>query len=112
MFDCGELVLVPYPFTDLSSKKRRPVMVIKPPDPQGDFIAMPVTSQGYHRNSLSITGHLDKGSLPKPSWVRTDRIITLNHSLVIKNLATCRDDLVAMVIAALCEHLGSNKTEA
>ncbi len=107
MFNRGELILVPYPFTDLSSKKRRPVMVIRPPDPQGDFIAMPVTSQGYHHNSLSITGQLDKGSLPKPSWVRTDRIVTLNHSLVIKNLATCRDDLVTKVIAALCDHIGN-----
>jgi len=53
MFDRGELVLVAYPFTDLSSKKRRPVMVIRSPDQQGDFIAMPVTSQSYHSNSLN-----------------------------------------------------------
>lgn len=111
MFDRGELVLVPYPFTDLSSQKRRPVMTIRPPDQQGDFIAMPVTSQGYHRNSLPITNQLEKGSLPKPSWVRTDRIITLNHSLVIKALATCKQDLVIQVIAALCNHLGGNNTQ-
>ena len=45
MFEAGELVVVPFPFTDLSSAKRRPVLALTAPDTQGDFIGCPVTSR-------------------------------------------------------------------
>lgn len=86
MFDQGELLLIPYPFTDLSTQKRRPVLVLSKPDKYGDFIALPVTSRSYHKQSISI-GQLIKGELPKESWVRTDHVVTLNCSLVIKSFA-------------------------
>lgn len=41
----GDLLLVPFSFTDLSAAKRRPVLVITASDSYGDFIALPVTSR-------------------------------------------------------------------
>ena len=87
MFERGELVLIPYPFTNLSAQKKRPVLVLTTPDKLGDFIALPVTSRSYHKKSIAIMGKLAGGKLPKQSWVRTDRIVTLNQSLVIKSFA-------------------------
>jgi mRNA interferase MazF len=40
----GDLLLIPFPFTDLSAAKRRPVLAITASDRYGDFIALPVTS--------------------------------------------------------------------
>jgi hypothetical protein len=45
MFERGDLLLVPFPFTDLSAAKRRPVLALTGPDGYGDFIALPVTSR-------------------------------------------------------------------
>ena len=73
-FKQGSLVLIPYPFSDLSAHKKRPVLVLTRPDQLGDFSALPVTSQGYHKNSISLIQYINTGKLPKPSWVRTDRI--------------------------------------
>jgi hypothetical protein len=42
MFERGDLLLVPYPFSDLSATKRRPVLALTGPDSYGDFIALPV----------------------------------------------------------------------
>jgi len=107
MFERRELLIVPYPFTDQSSSKRRPVLVITSPDHHGDFIAMPVTSRGYHNNSLPLEGKMERGELPKMSWVRTDRIITLNLSLVVKSFAQCDSGLVDHAVSQCCEYMGN-----
>jgi mRNA interferase MazF len=39
----GDLLLVPFPFTDLSATKRRPVLALTDADSYGDFVALPVT---------------------------------------------------------------------
>ncbi len=106
MFERGELVIEPYPFSDQSSSKRRPVLVVSAPDHHGDFIAMPVTSRGYHQNSLSLEDKMEQGVLPKPSWVRTDRVVTLNLSLVVKSFAMCTAILVDDAVSRCCAYMG------
>jgi len=41
----SDLLLIPFPFTDLSVAKRRPVLVLTGADAYGDFIALLVTSR-------------------------------------------------------------------
>jgi mRNA interferase MazF len=64
----GDLLLVPFPFTDLSAAKRRPVLAITPSDSYGDFIALPVTSRRQAEHALALTAAgLISGSLPAAS---------------------------------------------
>jgi mRNA interferase MazF len=65
----GDLLLVPFPFTDLSAAKRRPVLALTKLDGFGDFIALPVTSrsqQAGHGIPL-LAADLVRGHLPAPS---------------------------------------------
>ncbi len=41
-----DLVLIPFPYADLGSSKKRPVLVLTNPDRHGDFIALAVTIWG------------------------------------------------------------------
>ncbi len=41
----GEVVLIPFPFSDLQAAKRRPVLVLRSCDGFGDFLAAAITSQ-------------------------------------------------------------------
>jgi hypothetical protein len=43
MFEAGDLLMVPFPFTDQTHAKRRPVLALTAPDNYGDFIACPIT---------------------------------------------------------------------
>ena len=108
MFERGDLLLVPFPFTDLSAAKRRPVLALTAPDSYGDFIALPVTSrpQSTHGVSLAATD-LVKGSLPMASWIRTDRIVTLNADLVVKSIGRVRDKAVAAAVEQFCMYLAA-----
>jgi mRNA interferase MazF len=38
MFERGDLLLVPFPFSDLSATKRRPVLALTALDEYGDFM--------------------------------------------------------------------------
>ncbi len=107
MHDRGELLLVPFPFSDLSSTKRRPVLALTRPDRYGDFIGLPVTSRPHHGNAVPISmADLTEGTLPVASWARTDRVVTLNSSLVLKSLARAGDSVVDAAVRQLCRHLG------
>lgn len=82
MFEPGELVLVPFPFSDLSSAKRRPVLALTAPDSMGDVIACPITSRaGRSHARRLLPGELVEGGLPLTNWVRTDRVVTLHVGL-------------------------------
>jgi mRNA interferase MazF len=68
MFERGDLLLVPFPFSDLSATKRRPVLALTEPDRYGDFIAIPVTSRPQAEHGVSLTAaDLVRGALPAPS---------------------------------------------
>jgi len=87
MFEAGSIVLVPYPFTDQSQAKRRPVLALTGPDDRGDFIGCPMTSRDRWINSRPVLpAELIEGALPLASWVRTDRVITLNMDLVVSRI--------------------------
>lgn len=51
----GDLLLIPFPFTDLSATKRRPVLALTASDGWGDFIALPVTSRPQIDHAVSLT---------------------------------------------------------
>lgn len=107
MFKRGNLVLVPYPFTDLSASKRRPVLALTPPDHFGDFIGLPVTSKAGHASAVAIAqADMAEGKLPTASWIRTDRIVTLNKSLVVKTVGRIADRVVDEAVKQFCATIG------
>ncbi len=40
----GDLVFIPFPYSDLRAVKKRPVLALTVPDRHGDFIGLAVTS--------------------------------------------------------------------
>lgn len=94
----GEIVLVPIPFTDLSSQKRRPVVIVSNDAYNAktmDMVVVAMTSNPAAVDySFALTSaDLRKGTLNRPSRIRVDKIYTLSQSTMLKtfgqvNMAT------------------------
>lgn len=103
----GDIVSIPFPYTDLSTRKRRPVLVITIPDNRGDFICLAVTSVQTQESAVCIKAEsLAEGNLPKISWARYDKIFTLSSSLISKKYGSLRNDIFDQIKECLCTHLG------
>ena len=106
MFEGGALVLIPFPYSDASTLKRRPVLALTKPDQYGDFIGMAVTSRDHHADSILVEqSALIDGALPKASWIRIDRVVTLNVSLVTKVFARTGIEIHQRAVNGLCDTL-------
>ena len=113
MFEAGALVLLPFPFSDATTTKRRPVLALTTPDEYGDFIGMAVSSRSHHINAVPLQSDaLLEGHLPKPSWIRVDRVVTLNVGSVIKAFAITKMDVHRQAVSGLCEMLQKHIPQA
>ena len=73
----GDVVVLPFPFSDLSHAKRRPALVIA--ELEGDdVILLQMTSQAIRDKYAIALDDSDfiEGSLNKPSNVRPNRLFT------------------------------------
>jgi mRNA interferase MazF len=92
----GDILLIPIPFTDLSSQKRRPVIVISNDQynrKTNDIVVVAMTSNPQVTDySLSVTSSdLVEGALNRPGKIRVDKIYTLSQTIVAKTFGQVDD---------------------
>lgn len=87
-FAAGAVVLVPFPFSDLSQTKLRPAVV--PADAgRGDFVLCQVTSNAY-ADPMAIgisAADYASGSLHHTSYARPGKLFTASDALVVRQVA-------------------------
>jgi len=106
-FRCGDIVLVPFPFTDLSTYKRRPALLLQSLGEFGDWLCLPVTTQAAHLNSQELREQdFSDDKLPHTSWVRLNRPTLLSDSIMLGRLATLKPDVVEGVRYTMCKAIG------
>lgn len=95
-FNSGDIILVPFPFTDQSTSKKRPAVIISSPaynTKRPDLIIMAVTSQ---IKPTSIIGEViiqewEDAGLLKPSAIKPV-ITTIEKNLVLKKMGQLKND--------------------
>lgn len=101
---CGGIYKLPFPFTDLSSRKARPALALGAPDQYGDvrFLFITTTPVTDERSGYALTADdYDGAPLPFPSYIRLDKPFLLSTSLAIKPLARLTDAAMAKVLRRL-----------
>ncbi len=98
----GTVVLVRFPFSDLSQAKLRPAVVLADAG-RGDWILCQVTSKPYGDARAVTLDHASfaAGSLRVTSHARPGKLFTANHSLMVSQVATLKPAPFGQVIEAI-----------
>jgi mRNA interferase MazF len=95
----GSVVVIPFPFSDLSGSKRRPALVVA--DWGGaDIMLCQITSQAKH-DGLELpllSKDFSAGSLPIVSHIRPNKIFTADRQIVVSVAGKLRDEKYQQVV--------------
>ena len=88
-FDKGDIVLLPFPFTNLKTTKRRPGLVISPKvfNQSGDSTILFMTSNiaTIPKEGDVLINQYKSAGLPKPTLVRM-KFVTIANALILKKI--------------------------
>ena len=102
----GDVVVVPFPFSDLTQAKRRPALVLA--SKQGDdLILCQITSQSV-RDELALAISSDdfaSGSLRQNSNIRPNRLFTADQQIVLYQVGRLKPEKTGAAIALIVEIL-------
>ncbi len=78
----GDIVLIPFPFSDLSGSKKRPAIVLI--DYDDDVTICFITTQLKWQSNFDVIVHPSKiNGLKKTSLIRLNKIATIDKKLII-----------------------------
>ncbi len=96
----GDIVMIPFPFTDLSSAKVRPALVVSNQSMSGkNIFVCGITSQKSQKKAIPlINSDLIKGALPTESFVAIDYLATIKKTLIQYKVAELKPAIIKKVI--------------
>src|SRR5438477_13172194 len=109
----GDVVLVPFPFADLSGRKVRPAVIVSP-DPQGAelilaFITSVLTNRsprGAEVEMFQTDAEFTVTGLKVDSLIRLDKLVTLSRGVISRRLGTTGHVTQSKIFSALRVAMG------
>jgi len=103
-FVVGQVVVVAFPFSNLSGQKRRPALVLAEVE-FGDLILCQITSRSYSsKSAVEIdSGAFDRGGLPVASFARPDKLFTAEATIIEKAVGELSDSAMNVMLTRVRE---------
>ena len=101
-----DVVLVPFPFSDLSSAKVRPAVTLADVG-RGDWVMCQITTNPYgdpHAIPLH-TADFESGGLLAASYARPGKLFTASSSLIHRTVGTLNDSAFERILNAVIDLL-------
>jgi len=95
----GDVVVVPFPFSDLAQAKRRPALVVA--ELEGDDRTLCQITSRHFRDRYSIginDADFEEGTLKKESNVRPNRLFTADSRIILYRAGRLKADKVGEVV--------------
>jgi mRNA interferase MazF len=104
----GDVVVIPFPFSDLSQAKRRPALVLAELNGD-DLILCQITSQATKdRYSISLEADdFSEGRLNQSSSLRPNRLFTADSAIILYKAGSVRPRKLDQVVERVIEILRS-----
>lgn len=101
-FVAGDVVVVSFPFSDLSGRKRRPALVVAAAE-FNNVILCQITSKAYtSRIAINlISDDFITNSLPIASYVRPDKLFTTDPRIIERKVGSLKPIKRRQVLAQL-----------
>jgi mRNA interferase MazF len=98
----GDVVILPFPFSDLSGSKHRPAFVVA--DLPGDDIILCQITSKMNSDMFAVSaarGDFISGSLPVDSFVRPNKIFTADKNIILSVRGRLSDAKTTEIINSL-----------
>lgn len=107
MYEQKEIVLLPFPYSDLSAIKQRPALIIsnKKLNNSDDRICCLITSNPESKGIEIKNSDFEESNLPFQSWIRPHRIFTVDKSVIKKKLCKINNDFHDRIINQINQYL-------
>lgn len=105
----ASIVIVPFPFSDLSRTKLRPALVLAETG-HDDWLLCQITSKRYtDPTAIRLSDeNLTRGLLNTVSYVRPMKLFTANINLMVRRVAIVEDDAFREILMATIKSLEEN----
>ena len=105
----GAVVVLRFPFSDLSSSKARPAVVLAPAS-SPDWIVCQVTGNPFaDATSIEIgDASFSNGNLRGKAYVRPLKLFTADQSIIAQRVGTLRSAVLRSVLEVLVNSLSSS----
>jgi mRNA interferase MazF len=100
----GDIVVVPFPFSDLSQSKRRPALIITSLE-GNDNILCQITSKNIRDNYAISFEDIDfeTGGLKQASNIRPNRLFTADNQIILYRVGRIKNEKLDQVIEKVIE---------
>lgn len=99
----GEVVVTPFPFSDLSSNVKRPALVVA--NIKGDDVILcQITSQKHNDEIIALNKKdFQEGNLRVDSYIKITRLFTVHNSLILYKVGKLKKEKIREVENKFCE---------
>ena len=100
MYKQKDIVIIPFPYSDLTGSKLRPALILSNNklNVTEDRICCLITSNKPKDSNIIINKSLEEGRLPFESWVKPQRLFTINERIIKKKLGTVKSEFYDKII--------------
>ena len=111
MYEQKDIVLIPFPYSDLTGAKQRPALIIsnKRLNKTQDKICCLITTNKSKESILIEKDSFEKGKLPFKSWIKTYRLFTIHEKIIRRKLCTINNKFHNKILTRINYYLESEK---
>ncbi len=107
MYSQKDIILIPFPYSDLTGAKQRPALIISNSklNKTEDRICCLITTNKSQDSILIERGSFKEGNLPFKSWIKPHRLFTIHEKIIRKKLCTINKKLYNKVLTKINRYL-------